>query len=85
MLETKSKDEAIARFHQVARQSRFTSGHSYSGEIGMKSDLIEAPEEGFASERAAREWVQDHNEKWGPAHLVRLKDGRYGYGGWCSS
>jgi len=76
--------KAVQVFEQHVSQSQYESGHSYSGEIGMKIEIVDGPSE-FETEEEARNWVADNNDKWGPAHLVRLKDGRYGYGGWCSS
>lgn len=78
------RSKAVAQFERHADQSRYESGHSYSGEIGMKTEIVDGPTN-FESVESAREWVSEHNDKWGPAHLVRLKDGRYCYGGMCSS
>ena len=78
------RSKAEAEFQRLADASRYESGHSYSGEIGMKYDLIDGPSN-FQTVEDARTWVEEHNDKWGPAHLVRLTDGRYCFGGWCSS
>lgn len=78
------RDQAIKKFVEHAAQSRYESGHSYSGEIGMKTEIVDGPTD-FDTVEAASKWIEENNGKWGPAHLVRLKDGRYCYGGWCSS
>ncbi len=84
LLQETDREKAIQAFHNHVARSQYESGHSYSGEIGMKTEIVDGPTD-FATEDEASDWVSEHNEKWGPAHLVRLKDGRYGYGGWCSS
>ena len=76
--------KAVEEFQRIADVSRYESGHSYSGEIGMKDELVDGPSN-FHSTEEASEWICEHNDKWGPAHLVRLMDGRYCFGGWCSS
>lgn len=39
----------------------------------------------FAKEDDAREWLLDNAEKWGPMLIVKMKDGSYCAGAWCSS
>lgn len=79
-------------FAEAQEQSWYESGHSYSGEIGMASGIEFPKVEPFASEKAAREWLEDHCEKWEAALAVRIPSaGRKGHrhwwliGAWCAS
>ena len=83
-LKTTDRETAVKQFHQAADHSRYEDGHSYSGGIGMKHDIVDGLQD-FETFDKAEEWIQENNDKWGPAHLCRLKDGRYCFGGICSS
>jgi hypothetical protein len=69
--------------------SRYESGHSYSGEIGMAHGIRWTGQR-FTDRNAAYDWLEDNAEKWGPALGVALRDTEAGkttfiFGAWCSS
>jgi len=78
------KDKVIQMFNHASDQCRYENGHSYSGGIGMKTEIVEVATV-FDTFEQAEEYVLEENGKWGPAMLVKTKDGQYGFGGWCSS
>ena len=83
--------KAIAQdWATMVTESQYTSGHEYSGEIGMMgSDEINwRPITPMEDERAAEDYIADNHEKWECAMAVPYKDGdkrHYVLGGWCSS
>ena len=57
------------RFADDQDQDRAENGGSYSGGIGMAQGLVFVDKK-FASINAAREWLDDNAEKFGPAIAV---------------
>ncbi len=61
-------------FAQAQAADRYENGHSYSGTIGMAQGLKIHNRSPFASEREARDWLEDRVQKWEAAEAVRCLD-----------
>lgn len=83
-----TKEEVREQFDSAVNESRYESGHCYSGEIGMATGLKFTGRE-FPTLEEAENYVEDTAEKWEEALCVRYtdKDGvAWWYiGAWCSS
>lgn len=93
--------DARAAFNQLTEQSQYESGHSYSGEIGMKSTFVHIATVDTlqeARELAARLIDAEDprvDDKWGPAGCIawtkaKADDeagdvGGFTFFGWASS
>ena len=77
-------------FTRLVEDSRYESGHSYSGEIGMKSSfkMVTLPE-GMTIDDFVDKCFEDDShfsqDKWGPAACVKVADGHWLFFGWASS
>lgn len=79
-------------FDGLTADSRYESGHSYSGEIGMKHDFrhiatVETREEATA---LANKLIEDSDpridDKWGPAGCITVQEPPgWLFFGWASS
>lgn len=82
---TLDRSEIERQWQADVKESRFESGNSYSGEIGMLGGPIDwlpgAPAE---SQSAAVDILADKHQKWDGPMAVRFADG-WVVGGWCSS
>lgn len=83
-----SKSEADLRttLRGLQDSARIECGEEYSGSWNMLSGL-KVVRQTFASDDAAREWLEDNTEKWDNAVAVRFKDGageRWMMGGWAA-
>lgn len=80
-------------FDEMANQSRYEDGHSYSGAIGMLYGDIDWRDQEFKSKREAIDYLSDTHEKWGGPMAVSYRDPEtpaphtkyWVIGGWCSS
>lgn len=80
-------------FQAEADSSRYMSGHSYSGEIGMKDDVVRVTDIVFASLDEALGYAALNtdprvDDKWGPAGAIQYRHGdqvRWLFFGWASS
>jgi hypothetical protein len=85
----KGKDTIVRQWDALCEQSRYESGHSYSGCIGMLDGAVRWHDIMFATEDEAHEFVADHHEKWEPPLAAAYKDNNgqkfWLIGGWCSS
>lgn len=82
------KDAIIRQWDSLCEQSRYDSGHSYSGAIGMLDGSPDWRDTMFASRHEAYEYVSDTQEKWEPplaASFIKDGDKFWLIGGWCSS
>ena len=79
--------EAIALGEKMIEKAAWDYGHAgYTGSYAeCNGVLVDLGVEPFAKEDDAREWLLDNAEKWGPMLLVKMKDGSYCAGAWCSS
>jgi hypothetical protein len=83
-------ETAQKAFDKLVASSRYSSGHEYSGEIGMKDEfvMISLPE-GREPEEYAGSLLDSDDErvadKWGPAGCIALGDGKWLFFGWASS
>lgn len=81
-----TKAEVQTKFDDDVEQSRWESGHSYSGDIGMATGLIFHDDLAlFGSAEGALDWLIEHCKKWEEARCVRLIDGTWIIGANCSS
>ena len=77
-----------AQWDSMCEQSRYDSGHSYSGAIGMLDGEPYWSDKMFSTEDAAHEFVADTHQKWHPPLAVSFSkngDKFWLIGGWCSS
>jgi hypothetical protein len=72
------------KFAQIQEDDRYENGHSYSGTIGMACGL-EITDKIFEDNFKADEWLSNNTEKYEPAKAVKLTDGSWLVGAWCSS
>lgn len=93
VVKRKSAKDANDAFKKEVAQSQYESGHSYSGEIGMKRDFVRAKTKrcstlNEACDEADR-LVEDerYSDKWGPAFLIEVdgNEGGWVFFGWASS
>lgn len=81
LLRGTTKDELREEFRKVVERSRYESGHSYSGELGMKDSLYFEESVVYENFNDAYNALVDHriaSDKWDPrAVAVPLKDGRW--------
>ena len=86
---TKTKEEILKLWDDDCETSRYESGHSYSGEIGMLSGKPSWEDKEFADSRAADDYICEKHDKWDRPMAVsyKEKDGSKWWmiGGWCSS
>ncbi len=71
----------------IVTEARYDHGHSgYSGSFAEKPD-IEFPGPTFKTDKEAREYVEENNDKWGPvlAVYVEQPEKHWYIGGDCSS
>jgi hypothetical protein len=82
-----AESELQRAFQALADESRYESGHSYSGAIGMKRGLqiIRNTDAGYWAREAAESHCTEHNEKWGDAYAYAIGPGEWYVGEWCSS
>jgi Zn finger protein HypA/HybF involved in hydrogenase expression len=59
-------------FRNAQSEDEYENGHSYSGGWGQKEGLRDTGKV-FNSRDEAEEWIQDNNEKWGPADAVKFR------------
>ena len=77
--------QALEQGNEVIKQAQYDEGHGgYTGSFAeaqgcqvVKNDDLEGAD--------AEEWLDERAEKWGPALIVKAKDGRYYMGALCSS
>lgn len=67
-----SKAELEKLVRGVESQEAYESGRSYSGNLGSKGSEIEYISQVFADRDAARDYFEEHNDKWGPLYATRL-------------
>jgi hypothetical protein len=75
-------------WEDMCEQSRYESGHSYSGCIGMLKGKPRWNDAMLATEDEAREVVADRHEKWEAPLAVSYNENGQKFwliGGWCSS
>lgn len=80
--------EAAVReaFSAIQDQDRWENGHLYSGGFGMAEGLtVVSDHPQFTRAEDARKWLVANAEKWREALAVRLDDGTWVIGAWCSS
>tara|TARA_Y100000310_G_scaffold329472_1_gene399393 strand:+ start:108 stop:413 length:306 start_codon:yes stop_codon:yes gene_type:complete len=85
--------ELPAKFEAIVKECQYESGHGgYSGTFAEKAGRsIIRLYASFASIEEARDYIQEHNDKWGPAMAASVPDGKdppsqvWYIGGWCSS
>jgi len=86
--DSKGKKEITAEWEAACEYSRYESGHSYSGDIGMLSGKIDWQDNMFATEREADDYAAENQNKWDPPIAVSYnhRDGTKWWliGGWCS-
>jgi len=77
-------------FTRLVDDSRHEFGHSYSGEIGMKSSfkMVTVPE-GMTVDDFIDQCFEDENhicqDKYGPAACVKVSEGHWIFFGYASS
>jgi hypothetical protein len=77
-------------FDRLVSQSQYESGHSYSGEIGMKRDfqMCTLPQ-GMSVRDFINKCFDDEShfcqDKWGPAACVKVGEDTYVFFGYASS
>ncbi len=85
---------AAQAFLQESQRSRHESGHSYSGEIGMKHDLLRARHVPCATMKEGRDLAcrlledsDEYGDKYGPAFYVEVIGEEVGwvFFGWAPS
>lgn len=79
-----SKNELRKEFSKYQEQSRYESGHSYSGELGMCEGLL-VEDKVFETYNSACDYICDNTHKWEYALAVKIKGGEWVVGGVCSS
>ena len=82
------KDTIVRQWDALCEQSRYDSGHSYSGAIGMLDGDPYWRDTMFTTKDEAYEFVADTQEKWEPPMAASFsKNGEKFWliGGWCSS
>jgi hypothetical protein len=81
---TKTQQQVREAFQEAQERDRYENGHSYSGGFGMAAGLA-FNRARFERADDADEWLQENCEKWAEAIAVRLNDGTWIIGAWCSS
>lgn len=74
----------------IVSESRWENGHGgYSGSFAEKPEIEIYDGPHFKTDDEARDYIQDHNDKWGPATAAWVEgpepEGHWYIGGWCSS
>ena len=69
---TMTKEQVMTAFNERVEQDGYDHGHSYSGSFSEFRGLV-FKDICFETEDEAREYVDQHGEKWGPAVAVRYK------------
>lgn len=84
-LNAKTIEDAIEEGAELIEQAAYDYGHAgYSGSFAECTG-VKMTAEDFDSEDAAREWLLESAQKWGPMLLVSVKDTDFFAGAWCSS
>jgi hypothetical protein len=79
-----TKEELSKKFLELKEKDEYNYGHAgYTGSFAEKED-IDIIDEVMTLEKAEA-YTQDNNDKWGNAFVIKLVDGRWYIGGWCSS
>ena len=79
-----TQEDLMEEWKSIVADAEYDYGHSgYSGTFAEKPEL-EIVNEVFESQDDAARFVQDRDDKWGPATAVRIPEGWY-IGGNCSS
>ena len=77
--------DAVIEVEGMIEQDAYECGHGgYTGTLAEADGVIvegHTPE----SDEDAEEWLDGHSDKWGPAVIVKAKDGSYHVGANCSS
>ena len=84
-LEATSDETALAEGLALIKQAAWDYGHAgYTGSFAECNGVsVDRPP--LEDEAAAKEWLLDNAEKWGPMLIVKTKDGTFYAGAWCSS
>ena len=87
--DTLDKTTILKQWGAACEESRYESGHSYSGAIGMLNGVPTFEDKEFLTEREADDYIADNHEKWRAPMAVSYKDKGgakwWLIGGWCSS
>ena len=80
-----TKSQVEKEFDCDQATSAYDHGHSYSGQIGVMPNGIKWITRTFENAQEAYDYIEDNHNKWDQAFGVKIKDGVYLVGGWCSS
>jgi hypothetical protein len=79
-----TEEELKQKFFELKEQDEYNYGHAgYTGTFAEKMDIDII--DGVMTGKEAEEYTQDNNDKWENAFAIKLDDGRWYIGGWCSS
>lgn len=86
MLRATNDPDAYKEGEALIEKALYDHGHAgYSGSFAECNGVNVDSTFMFDSAQAAEEWLMDNAEKWGPMEIVKVNNGPYIAGAWCSS
>jgi hypothetical protein len=81
-----SEDELKEKWAEIKEKAEYDHGHSgYTGSFAEKNDIEIIETEKPMEEKEAEKFIMNNNDKWGDASAIKLNNGKWCIGGWCSS